>query len=270
VAGTAVELKDKDGKTLAKLIAGKQNVRKGEGPRQFPIPMGRYVLAPSRQGENKVALVREAIDIDTKPESWVKRDFIKIENPESIALQGQAANRHWTLTRNDPKADWKLADANGNEKLNNPMVNSFTNVLNSLTFNDVLPPETRAQEHGLDNPELLTARTFDGFNYILKIGKLSGDNYPVTVSVAVDPAKERTPAPNEKPEDKAKLDAEFKTRVNHLEDKAASEKEYEKRMYLIPKSSLDPLLKDRADLLVKASPSPVSTAAPSPTPRKKR
>src|SRR5215470_7358835 len=37
--GTVVELKHKDGKTMAKLVAGKQNMQKGEGPQQFPMPM---------------------------------------------------------------------------------------------------------------------------------------------------------------------------------------------------------------------------------------
>src|SRR5262249_32283410 len=68
-SGTVVELKDKDGKTLARLVAGKQDMRKGEGPRQFPMPMGRYVLAPQ---SGRVALVSHTIDVDAKPESWLK------------------------------------------------------------------------------------------------------------------------------------------------------------------------------------------------------
>jgi hypothetical protein len=50
-----------------------------------------------------------------------------------------------------------------------------------------------------------------------------------------------------------------------LEDKAASEKEFEKRIHLVPKSSLDPFLKDRTDLLAK----PMASTAPSVTPSKK-
>jgi hypothetical protein len=260
--GTVVELKDKDGKTLAKLIAGKQNVRKSEGPREFPIPMGRYVLAPQT---GKVALVSQTIDVDAKPQSWLKPDFIKIENPESIALAGQTAPKHWTLARSDSKADWKLTDGKKNEEANKATVSSFSSVLGSLKFNDVLPPDAKIGEHGLDKPEVLTVRTFDRFTYTLKIGKLSSENYPVAVSVMADPIKERTAAPDEKPEEKAKLDGEFETRLKQREDKAASEKEYEKRIYMVPKSSLDPFVKDRADMLAKPTPSPT----PSPAARKK-
>src|SRR5262249_7628524 len=261
--GTVVELKDKDGKTLAKLVAGKQNMQKSEGLRQFPMPMGRYVLA-SQTG--KVALVSQTIDVDAKPESWLKRDFIKIENPESIALQNQTVARHWALTRSDAKADWKLADAKGSEELNKPVASSFASLLASLRFTDVLPPDANPAEHGLDKPEVLTIRTFDRFAYTLKIGKLSGDNYLVSVSVTADPVTERTASPDEKPEDKAKLDEEFRTRLKQLEEKAVSEKEFEKRIYLVPKFSVDPFLKDRTDLLAK----PTASPAPPATPRRKR
>src|SRR5262249_619038 len=255
--GTVVELKDKDGKTLAELVAGKQNLRKGEEPRQFPMPMGRYVLA-SQTG--KVALVSQTIDVDTKPESWLKRDFIKIENPESIAFQAQSVARHWTLARSDAKADWKLADAKGSEELNKRVASSFASLLASLRFTDVLPANANPAEHGLDKPEVLTIRTFDRFAYRWKIGKLSGDNYPVAVSVTADPVMERTASPDEKSEDKAKLDEEFKTRLKQLEEKAVSEKEFEKRIYLVPKFSVDPFLKDRADLLAKPTASPTPSA----------
>ena len=265
-AGTVVELKDKDGKTLAKLVAGKQNMRKAEGPQQFPMPMGQYVLAPSSDGGSRVALVSQTIDVDAKPESWLRHDFIKIENPESVALEGQTVMRHWTLTRSDAKADWKLADAKGIEELNKSVTSSFTSMLGALRFADVLPPDANPAEHGLDKPQVLTVRTFDRFSYTLKIGKPSGPNYPVAVSVTTDPVTERTASADEKPEEKTRLDEEFKTHLKQLEEKAASEKEFEKRIYLVPKYNLDLLLKDRADLLAKPTPSPT----PSATPGKKR
>src|SRR4029453_4366222 len=176
-------------------------------------------------------------------------DFIKIEDPESIALQEQRGERHWTLTRSDAKAEWKLADAKGSEELNKPVTNSFASMLAALKFTDVLPPDANPAEHGLDKPEVLSIRTFDRFAYTLKIGKVPGSNYAVTVSVTADPATERTASPDEKPEDKAKLDQEFKTRLKQLEEKAVSEKEFEKRIYLVPKFNVDVLLKHRADLL---------------------
>jgi hypothetical protein len=51
-----------------------------------------------------------------------------------------------------------------------------------------------------------------------------------------------------------------------LQEKAVSEKEFEKRIYLVAKFNLDPLLKDRADLLAK----PIASPTPSATPGRKQ
>jgi hypothetical protein len=267
-AGTVVELKNENEKTLAKIILGKRVMAKENGHEtggRFPgMPMGRYVLASSDGG--KVSLVNQRLEFDAPPQSWLRHDFIKIENPESISLTSQRGSKHWVLTRSDTKADWKLADAKQNEEVNKASAGSFSGLLSSLRFTDVLPPDAKPEEHGLDKPDVLTVQTFDRFNYTIKIGKLSSDAYPVAVSVTADPAKERTPAPDEKPEDKAKLDDQFKNRLKQLEEKAASEKEYEKRVYLVPKFTFDPFLKDRADLLAK----PTASPAPASTPLKKK
>ena len=263
-AGTVIELKDKGDKTLARIVAGKRDMQKGEGPRQFPMPAGRYVLAPQT---GKVSLVSQMLETDVKPESWLKRDFVKIDNPSSIVVAGQTGPKHWTLTRTDAKAEWKLTDAKPNEELDKASTGSLATVLASPSFADVLPPDAKPDEHGLDKPETLTIQTFNGFSYTLKIGKAEGSNYPVRVSVTGNLARERTPAPDEKPEDKTKKDEEFKTQSKKLEEKAASEKELEKRIYLIPKSTLDPFLKDRAELMAKKTPPSPSPAA---APRKKR
>ena len=174
-----MELKNENDKTLAKIILGKRVMAKENGQEtlgRFPsMPMGRYVLAPGN-GEN-VSLVNQRLKFDALPQSWLKHDFVKIENPESISLTGQTGPKHWTLTRSDAKADWKLTDAK-NEELNKGTGTSFTNLLSSLRFTDVLPPDAKPEEYGLDKPELLTIQTFDRFTYTLKIGKLSSDSRP--------------------------------------------------------------------------------------------
>ena len=264
-AGSDIDLKGKDGKSLAKLVAGKQTFTMHEGAmaRFGNMPSGRYVLS-SQSG--KVALVNASIDTDSQPRSWLKRDFVKIDNPASISVAGQTPARHWTLTRADKQADWKLPEAAPNQELDKNTVTSLTSLLTSLNFVDVLPPDAKPAEHGLDKPDLLTVEDFDRFTYALKIGRPTSEAYPVQVGVTADPVKERTPKPDEKAEDKAKLDQEFKDHLKQLEEKAAAEKQLEKRIYLVPKSTLDPFLKDRSELLAK-KPSPSPTPSP---PRKKR
>lgn len=263
-AGSVIELKDNEGKSLAKLIAGKQNFRKDDGGMsQFgPMPAGRYVLSPP---SGKVALVKAFLQTDSEPRSWLKHDFVKIDSPATIMMSGQTPARHWALTRADKQSDWKLAGAQANQELEKTTVGSFANLLASLSFIDVLPADAKPADHGLDKPDLITVQDFDRFTYTLKIGRSTTEAYPVQVSVAADPVKERTPKSDEKAEEKAKLDQEFKDHLKQLEEKAATEKQYEKRTYLVPKSTLDPFFKDRAELLAK-KPSP----SPTPAPGKKR
>jgi len=113
--------------------------------------------------------------------------------------------------------------------------------------------------------------TFDNFTYELRIGKLMGENYPVLVSVKGEPPKERTPAADEKPEDKTKLDQEFQTKQKQLTDKLATEQKLQARPYLIAKATIDQMLKDRAALMAEKKPAPSPSAAgpkgPMPPPK---
>ena len=63
----------------------------------------------------------------------------------------------------------------------------------------------------------MTVDTFDDFTYTVKIGKKSGDDYPVAMTVAANFPKERIPAKDEKPEDKDKADKAWKDRQKQLE-----------------------------------------------------
>jgi hypothetical protein len=108
----------------------------------------------------------------------------------------------------------------------------------------------------------VTIETFDNFKYVLKIGKLNGENYPVMVSVSADLVKERQPGKDEKPEDKTKLDEEFKTKLKGFEDKLAAEKKFEGRPYLIAKYTIEQLLKDRSGLLAEKKPETPPGATP--------
>ena len=264
--GTVAELQDKDGKKLAALLLGKKHMRKMEGmPDEGQgMPAGRYVVPP---GGAKVALVSEPLDsVATKPEPWLRRDFFKIENVKSVKLEGATEPQHWTLTRENATAEWKLADAKPDEKPDPAKVSPLAAVFGSASFADVLPPDAKPEDTGLDKPSTVTFETFDRFTYVLKIGKPMGENQPLTVAVGADLPKEREPGKDEKPEDKAKLDAEFQAAQKRLADKLAAEKKFESRPFLIAKATLDQLLKDRAALLPDKKPAPPPAAANLPPP----
>lgn len=262
-AGTVVELQDKDGKKLTALLVGKSHLRKSEGIGMMGesggFPAGRYV-APG--GSTRVSLVSDTLDaVGVKPEAWLQRDFFRIENVKSVKLEGTTDAQRWTLTRENATAEWKLEGAKAEEKLDTSKVSPIGSVFASASFADVLAPDAKPADTGLDKPATATFETFDKFTYVLKIGKPTGDNQPLTVAVSADLPKQREPGKDEKPEDKTKLDQEFQATQKRLTDKLAAEQKFAARPYLVAKSTLDQLLKDRAALLEEKKPDPAPGAA---------
>lgn len=262
-SGTLLQFQDKDGKALGGLILGKKQMRKADdGMEMFGggSAVGRHVLPV---GGTKVSLVSEAFDdVNTKPESWLKRDFFKVENVTSITLADK-----WKVTRENTTSDWKLDGAKPEETLDAGKVNPLATAFGFANFADVLAPDAKPEETGLDKPSTVTFETADKLTYVVKIGKANGENYPITVAISAALPKERTPGKDEKPEDKTKLDADFTTAQKKLEEKLASEKKFEARAYLVAKATIEQLLKDRAGLLAeKPVTPPAETLAAPPTP----
>ena len=199
-----------------------------------------------------------------KPEQWLNRDFVKVENPKSIAVAGTAPAMNWKIVRDAAASPWKLVDAKPGEELDNAKASGVASIFTAAGFADVLAPDAPVAETGLDKPSTVRIETFDNFVYELKIGKLMGENYPVLVSVKAELPKERTPAADEKPEDKAKLDQEFQTKQKQLTDKLAKEQKLPARPYLIVKSTIDQMLKDRASLMAEKNLSPRPPPRPLP------
>jgi len=179
---------------------------------------------------------------------------------------------NWKIVRDAAASPWKLAEAKPGEELDNAKASALASPFSYAAFADVMAPDAVAAETGLDKPAVATMETFDGFIYTLKIGKLIGENYPVLVSVTATLPKERTPGPDEKPEDKAKLDQEFQTKQTQLAEKLAKEQKIENRPYLIGKTTIEQLLKERSALMAEKKPTPTPSPAagtPLPAPTRK-
>jgi len=149
-----------------------------------------------------------------------------------------------------------LADAKPGEQLDSGKTSGFSYAMSSPAFSDVLPADANPAPAGLDKPTVVTFDTFDNFTYTVKVGSKTNENYPVTVTVAADLPKDRTPGKDEKPEEKTKLDKEFKDNQKKLQDKLAQEKPCEKWVYLVSTWTLDPVLKERAQLMVEKKEEP--------------
>lgn len=250
-SGTLVEFKDSADKTTKSLLLGKTQTRKSAQPSQFggeeSFPIGRWVKA----GDAKdVALISEPLaNFEPKPENWLNKDFFKVERVRSIAVNFQNATNSWKLQRETESADWKLSGIKTNEQLDAGKVSSVSNPLSSPTFNDVVVSISTPESIGLDKPTVAILETFDGFTYTVTIGKKSDDNNFFMIEVDANFPKERPPGKDEKPEDKAKLDKEFQDKQTKLEDKLKQEKQFEKWTYLVSTWTVEPLLKERSQLL---------------------
>jgi hypothetical protein len=211
-----------------------------------------------------VAVVSDPLsNLEAKPDQWLNKDFFKVEKIRSIAVVYPAATNSWKVSRDTETAsDWKLADAKPDEKLDSSKTSSFSYALNSPTFNDVLLADTKPEQSGLDKPTVITLDTFDNFAYTIKLGQKTNDNLPMAVAVTAQIPKERTPGKDEKPEDKARLDKEFKDQQKKLDDKLSQEKSFQKWVYLVSNWTFDSLLKDRAQLLAEKKEEPKKDEKP--------
>ncbi len=251
-----VDLLDQGGKNIGTLLLGKTHMRKASGQRpqmgegdSEGSPDGRYVMtSPTAKF---VAVISDPFsDFGARPEAWLSKDFFKVEKIRSIALTSPIATNSWKLTRESETGnEWKLTDPKPGEQLDPAKASAFSYSLNSPVFSDVISGEAKPENAGLDKPTVITINTFDNFTYTLNLGQKTNDNYFVTLTVAADLPKERVPGKDEKPEDKARLDKEFADQQKKLADKLAQEKAYEKWIYLVASYTIDPLIKERAQLL---------------------
>jgi hypothetical protein len=247
--GTLVELKGKDGKVIRSLLLGKRSTR-GGGTDPFGgggWPNGRWLYLLEKPGT--AYLVSETFEqIEPKPEHWLNKDFIRVDKPRSVEVTFPVATNSWKLSRETESGEWKLADAKPGEDLDSGKVAGVSSPFSSPSFEDVWPGG-RLEGAGTNAPVTVKIDTFDHFAYAVAVGQKTNDNYPLTVAVTAAIAKERPSGKDEKPEDKAKLDKEFKDRQQKLEDKLKQEQSFGKWTYRVPGWSVEPLLKERSQLL---------------------
>jgi len=213
-SGVILDLKGKDDKSIKTVTLGKRHFRKAKAqqPQEFGdegFPDGRYVQLA---GDTKhVLLIGDALgSAEAKPESWLNKDFFKVERPKTISVAFPVATNSWKLARDTETGDWKLADAKGDEKLDNAKASGVSNPFSAPTFDDVVSTNAKPSDYGLDKPMVVTVETFDDFTYTVNVGVKTGENYPIHMTVTANFPKERAPAKDEKPDEKDKADKAWK------------------------------------------------------------
>jgi hypothetical protein len=262
-AAVVVEFKDQAEKPVRTLLLGKKHLKKPSGPSQFGgedsagYPDGRYV----KVGDGpSVALISDPLDnMEPKPDEWLNKDFFRIEKAKTIEVDFPVATNSWKLTRDTETADWKLADAKKGEELDSSKVSGVSSPFSSPNFSDVKPGRN-LNESGTNRPTTVKISTFDNFDYTITLGAKTNDDYLTTVAVAAQLPKQRTPGKNEKAEDKARLDKEFADAQQKLADKLKQEQDYEHWTYSVPSWVVDPVLKQRGELLAEKKEEPKTTS----------
>ena len=251
-SATLVELKGKDEKVIRSVRLGKESMRDSGGSLGAGgWPNGRWIYLPDHPG---VAYLSSEpfSNIEPNPDQWLDKDFVRVEKARSVDVNFPVSTNSWKLTRETETGEWKLADAKSDETLDASKIASVSNPLSAASFTDVRAGMT-LEGTGTDAPVVVTIDTFDNFHYVAKIGGKTNDNYPMTMAVTAQLAKERVPGKDEKPEDKAKLDKEFKASQDKLEEKLKKEQSFGKWTYLVSSWGVEPFMKHRSELMTNPS-----------------
>ncbi|HKB74544.1 MAG TPA: DUF4340 domain-containing protein [Burkholderiales bacterium] len=245
--GTLIELKDAKGGSLGRLLLGKKIVKSSPVAslsRGETEATGRYLTAGGEAG-TMLAVGEPLTEVESKPELWLVKDLLRADGAKSISSSKDGRQR-WSVTRETESADWKFAGSK--EKPDLQKATDLASSLGWVNLVDVIADPAKA-DTGLDHAIVIKADTFDGISYTLTVGNKAGDNYYVRVAVAGEPRKTRTPAKGEKAEDTAKNDNEFEERRKKLIENVEREKKLERWTYLVAKNGLEPLLRDRPELM---------------------
>ena len=260
-SAVVAQFDDQSDKPISTLLLGKMHMKKSAQPSQTggeeAFPDGRYVAVGTNS--HQVALISDSLEIlDANPDSWLNKDFFKVEKPKSIEVDFPVATNSWKLTRETEAGNWNLANTNAGEELDTGKLSGVTSPFTSPTFNSVL---AGAKLAGTNKPTVVKIDTFDGFDYTINVGEKTNDDYFVTLSVSGKPVAERVAGKDEKPEVKAMLDNQFKDAQQKLADKLKQEQSYQQWTYLVPSYAVDPVLKERSELLAEKKTEPVAGAS---------
>lgn len=266
-SGTLVELSDKAGKPLAVLLLGKEFMRGGAaGTPSYPI--GRFVIvgkdAAALDAAQSVVVVGDTLaGASAKPESWLAKDFFKIERIKSVAIAGEDSAHTWTIARNTPEDFWHLEGAASADDFDPINGNQVAGALESMLMQDVVVGADDATT-GLAKPIVITASTFDNLTYVLRVGGKKDEQRYARIELTGEPNKQRAAGASEKPEDKEKLDKTFAEQLKQLETRLKHERGLKDWTFLVPGWKLEPMLKARAQLKADKNKPPPGATQPMP------
>lgn len=246
-ASTLLEFRGKDGKPLATLYLGKKKL--GKAPLQVKgfdkgQPEGRYLLVSSEP--QTLLLVQDPMNnVEPKADKWLSKEFARVDRIKKLVVETPGTTISYQLSREQEAGDWVLGGLRAGEKTDPSAAVSATNAFYQLAFTDIA---TDLKPEQLDRATRMTADTFDGWNYVMRVAPKPNDDANVYFTIAVTgEAKktERVPGKDEKPEEKDKRDKEHEEKFKRLEAQLAREKTLSKWVFISERKPYAAILRER-------------------------
>jgi hypothetical protein len=250
-AATLVTFKAADGKTLAELLVGKKYFKKEpEGDSSKAQGDGRFVMLPS--DPKQVYIVADPLRLASATSGdWISKEGAAIERVKSLEVKPPEGKDGYRIERVTDGIDWKLDGAAPGQKLDVSRANAASYSLSRIDIEDLAAADANT---GLDKPTVVTATTFDGLTYTLRLGNVEKDRMFVKVEVEGAPARESTPPKDEKAEDKAKREKSSADEKKKLEERVAREKTLKEYVLVVSAKKFADTLKKRGELLEQKKP----------------
>ena len=267
--GKLVTFFGKSGEEVASIVLGKDHIKKSSGqPSQFgggDYPDGRYVLIPS---SNMVALISETFSSISDDEmSWLNKDFLKISKIKSgVAKQGETVV--WSLSRETESGELSLAgDVPEGKELDSAKTGNVDRAFSYANFDAIAgPKDMDATAFGFAEGTQYHCETFEGFSYVVEIGKKGDDSkYPVRITVAyTEPALADGPE-GETPEAKTKREADHKEKTAEHWKKFKDETDrFTGWVFLVAEHTVEEILYTHADFFKDPATEEEKAATPPP------
>lgn len=261
--GTQVELFAAGGKLLRSFVLGvSPGTSGGQTSTQMSGGSQRYVRLPE-DGETIWTVSNTFFDLEAKPDAWLEKSFIDIQKIKEISVVAPKAEDSWKVSRaSDTALDYSLEGAKAGELVDSSKL-PMGNILASASFNDVVLKDKAAEV--LNGASKARITTFDGYVYDIQVAKQSkdgADKYYMSVAVTGDFPKTRTPAKDEKAEDKKKADEDFAAALKAKEDKLTKEQRFVGWAFEVSEYTVNNLLKKRSEILKPAGAAPSGDMAP--------
>ena len=234
-SGGMLEFRGMDGKPLARLAIGAKFFKREPDNRERATGDGRYVQLPEEP--KTVIVVSDPLTLaSAKSADWILRTGFAAEKVKAMDV-ALAGGEKWRIERARDDAGWKLTPIRAGEKVDTIRANSASYSLNSVDLADIAAPDLKPAEAGLDKPSAhITALTFDGLTYAVRLGKLAGDNYYAKVAIT---GTARASGPD------------AAERQKKMDERLPRERALATYTLLVAKSKFEDILKKRAELLEK-------------------